>query len=338
MKSRKADRRKKSILKGLAISGIITLVIVAIGFTSLWDMFGNTYKPIDRINDGEDGVVAGASKDVLEEPISILLLGVDSNTTETGRSDTIMVMTLNPIDKSITLVSLPRDTYTKIAGKTYSDKVNHSMNFGIPSVLATVENFFDIHIDHYATIDFKGFEKAIDALGGVEIDVDKRMKYTDRAGDLYIDLQPGLQLLNGKDALGYARFRHDAEGDLGRIQRQQKVIKALLDKGTELRTASHIFELIGIVGDHFKTDIGRTDLVKILATYRDATGEDIASVKVNGTPDRFGPQNLWYYVVDDQERLRLHDIITNKLSDHPNDLKEKIGEDEKQGETTGNKE
>lgn len=320
MKSRKKDRQKKRLVKGFLISSLVLIVLLATAVIYLWDSFGNTYQALPRLNDPEDS--SGASKDVLKEPIAILLLGIDNTETDVGRSDTIMVMVLNPKDNSITLTSLPRDTYVEIAGKGYSDKVNHAMNFGVPTVLATLENFFDIRIDHYATIDFKGFEKAIDALGGIEVNVDHHMQYTDRAGGLYINLQPGLQTLNGEEALGYARFRHDKYGDLGRIKRQQEVIKKVLDKSTSFRSAAHIFELVDIVGDHFKTDISRTDLLRILTTYKDATGEDLVTIDIQGASDRFGPQNLWYYLVEEQERLRVHDILANKLSDNPTNLKE----------------
>ena len=324
MKSRAIDRRKRKLKKLLLGSFIVTFALIFLGGSYIWSQFGESYNPISRLNDGEKPNATGASKDVLEEPIAIMLLGIDSDETDVGRSDTIMVMVLNPKDKSITLVSLPRDTYVEIAGKKYKDKVNHSMNYGIPTVLATLENFFDIHIDHYATIDFQGFVKAIDALGGIEVNVENRMKYTDRAGGLYIDLQPGLQTLNGDQALGYARFRHDKYGDLGRIKRQQEVIKKVLDKSTEFRSAAHIFELVDIVGDHFKTDIKRTDLLRILSTYKDATGEDVVSIDVQGGSDRFGPQNLWYFLVEEQERQRLHNILSNKLSSNPTDLKESL--------------
>lgn len=312
---RRSKERLEKFLKSFLIFILVTLTIMVFVVTYFWNTLGDTYQEVDRINDNpKDGVVSGASKDVLDEPISILLLGVDSNKTDIGRSDTIMVLVLNPEDKSITVVSLPRDTYTEIVGKGYSDKVNHSMVYGIPTVIASVENFFDIRIDYYATIDFKGFEKAIDTLGGIEINVDKRMKYTDVAGNLYIDLQPGLQMLNGGQALGYARFRSDSQGDLGRIARQQEVIKAVLDKSTDFRSTSHIFELMDIVGDHFKNDITRTDMVKILATYRNATSENLESIEVKGVSKRFGELNLWYYVVDAQERARLHEILSDKLN------------------------
>lgn len=288
----------------MVILAVIALILIY-GLGYIWNVIGNSYEEADRGKDIEE-----ASKDVLKEPINILLLGVDSNDADVGRSDTIMVARLNPDTGAINIVSLPRDTYAEIGDKGYSDKVNHSLNYGVGTTIETVENFFDIKIDYYVAVDFKAFTKAIDALGGIEINVDKRMKYTDVAGNLYIDLQPGLQTLNGEQALGYARFRHDNLGDLGRIDRQQEVIRAVLDKSTDIRSITKIFDVIDVVGEHLKTDIPRGEMVKIFTTYRDFTGEDLISTKVDGESKRFGEQNLWYYVVDDAERERLHLILT----------------------------
>lgn len=305
MQKRRAKRKNRKAF-------IITMVILAIlavallyGIGYIWSTIGDSYEEAERGQDFDE-----EAKNVLKEPINILLLGVDSNKADVGRSDTIMVARLNPDTGAINIVSLPRDTYAEIGDKGYSDKVNHSLNYGVGTTIETVENFFDIKIDYYVAVDFLAFTEAIDALGGIEINVDKRMKYTDVAGNLYIDLQPGLQTLNGEQALGYARFRHDSDGDLGRIDRQQEVIRAVLDKSTDIRSLTKIFDVIDVVGEHMKTDIPRSEMAKIFAAYSDFSSEDLISTKVEGESKRFGEQNLWYYVVDDAERERLHLLLT----------------------------
>lgn len=301
---RKNKKNGKVFIITMAILAVLALALIY-GLGYIWNTLGGSYEEAER---GEGSEVT--EKDVLKEPINILLLGVDSNKADVGRSDTIMVARLNPDTGAINIVSLPRDTYAEIGDKGYSDKVNHSLNYGVGTTIETVENFFDIEIDYYVTVDFQAFTEAIDALGGIEINVDKRMKYTDVAGDLYIDLQPGLQTLNGEQALGYARFRHDSEGDLGRIDRQQEVIRAVLDKSTDIRSLTKIFDVIDVFGEHMKTDIPRSEMARIFATYRDFSSEDLVSTKVEGESKRFGEQNLWYYVVDDAEKERLHQILT----------------------------
>lgn len=302
---RHRGKRSIKVFKGsmIVLASFVLLLLFGIGY--IWNTIGDSYEEAEREREQEE-----ANKNVLKEPINILLLGVDSNKSDVGRSDTIMVARLNPDTGAIDIVSLPRDTYAEIGDKGYEDKVNHSLNFGVGTTIETVENFFDIELDYYVTIDFEAFTKAIDALGGIEINVDKRMKYTDVAGDLYIDLQPGLQTLNGEQALGYARFRHDSSGDIGRIDRQQEVIRAVLDKSTDIRSITKIFDVIDIIGDHLKTDIPRGEMVKIFTTYRNFSSADLASTTVAGESQRFGEQNLWYYMVDDAERERLHQVLT----------------------------
>jgi len=304
-RQREKQKKKKIFIISMVILAVVALALIY-GIGYIWSTIGGSYEEANRGKDTE-----AASKDVLKEPINILLLGVDSNNADVGRSDTIMVARLNPDTGAINIVSLPRDTYAEIGDKGYSDKVNHSLNYGVGTTIETVENFFDIKIDYYVAVDFQAFTDAIDALGGIEINVEKRMKYTDVAGDLYIDLQPGLQTLNGEQALGYARFRHDSLGDLGRIDRQQEVIRAVLDKSTDIRSITKIFDVIDVVGEHLKTDIPRSEMVKIFTTYRNFTGEDLISTKVEGESRRFGEQNLWYYMVEDAEKERLHLLLTD---------------------------
>jgi LCP family protein required for cell wall assembly len=157
---------------------------------------------------------------------NIIILGVDSNE-GTHRSDTIMIASINPLEREAKLVSIPRDTIVFIPGKGL-DKINHAFVFGgLELSRVTASQFLDVPIPFYLTIDIGGLADIIDKLGGITIDVEKRMYYVDYAGDLFVNLKPGLQRLNGREAVGYVRFRHDNEGDIGRIQRQQKFMRAL---------------------------------------------------------------------------------------------------------------
>jgi len=154
-----------------------------------------------------------------------LVLGVDSEG-QIKRSDTIMVTHVNPAENAIGVISIPRDTRVQIEGRG-EDKINHAFAFGGPELSRkTIENLFKIKVPYYIVIDFAGVKHLIDEIGGVEIDVEKRMYYVDHSQDLYVDLYPGRQKLSGKDALAYLRYRKDG-GDLTRILRQQKFIKSL---------------------------------------------------------------------------------------------------------------
>lgn len=308
-KEARAKRKVKRIT--IIIMTAVFLLLFATG-AYVWHQIGNSYQPIDRINWNEDK--KEEDKNILKEPISIVLYGLDAEGRDfVGRTDTIILMLLNPTDESVSLLSLPRDTYTEIVGENYKDKITHANNYGVETSIASVEKMLDMHIDYYAMIDLDGFKKVIDELGGIELEVEKRMRYSDPTQDLNIDLYPGLQTLNGEQAMGYARFRSDAEGDFGRIKRQQKLIKAVMDQSLSFRSATKFTDLVKIVGDHFKTDLTRTDMLKILNTYHAATGENLTSIPVEGVP--FMLNGVSYVDVSSEERARLRQIIQNQLSD-----------------------
>lgn len=155
---------------------------------------------------------------------NILVLGVDNAFGH--RSDTIMVLHINPDKKEANILSIPRDTIVTIPGRGL-DKVNHAYAFGgIELARRTAEEFLQVEIPYFIAVDLAGIEALIDQIGGVTIDVEKRMYYVDYAGDLYIDLQPGRQKLNGRQAMGYLRFRH-TDNDFARIGRQQQFVSAV---------------------------------------------------------------------------------------------------------------
>jgi len=155
---------------------------------------------------------------------NILVLGLDG----VGglRSDTIMVLHINPDKKEASILSIPRDTIVSIPGRGL-DKVNAANAYGgVELARRTAEEFLQVEIPYYITVNLSGIAALIDQIGGVTIDVEKRMYYVDYAGDLYIDLQPGLQKLNGKQAMGYLRFRH-TDNDFARIGRQQQFVSSV---------------------------------------------------------------------------------------------------------------
>ncbi|MBQ7454044.1 MAG: LCP family protein, partial [Selenomonadaceae bacterium] len=175
--------------------------------------------PIKRFvnNDSEEELIKATDK------VTIIIMGVDVRKDDVGRSDTLMIATVDPRIDQATLLSIPRDTRVRIRGRGY-DKINAAFAYGgVELTTSTVENFLGIDIDHYIMIDTSSFVKIIDAIGGVDIDVEKRMVYEDPwddNGGLVIDLYPGQQHMDGKTAVTYVRYR-DSEGDIGRVKRQQ---------------------------------------------------------------------------------------------------------------------
>ncbi|NQT29507.1 MAG: LCP family protein [Candidatus Saganbacteria bacterium] len=154
---------------------------------------------------------------------NILVLGVDDAFGH--RADTIMVLHTNPQYKEASLISIPRDTLAVLPGRGL-DKINHAYAYGgIELTRETVEELLKIEIPYYIAVNLSGITNMIDELGGIDIEVEKRMYYVDYAGGLNIDLKPGYQKLSGKQAMGYLRYRLDG-GDFSRINRQQKFLRS----------------------------------------------------------------------------------------------------------------
>jgi len=224
----------------------------------------------------ESGLIADG------QSINVLVVGSDANEAlgVEGRADTIMMVHIGLDTPEIYILSVPRDTLVEVEGYG-SDKINHAYAYGgLDLLIPTVEKLLHVPVDYYALTDFAGFEGIVDALGGVEIDVDKRMYY--QTYDGLIDIEAGLQRLNGEQALQYVRFRQDELGDITRVSRQQIFLKALaeqmLDKGVLRRLPSLLAEMSDVV----ETDLPGRYLVRLAFQLRSLDAERIASGTVPG--------------------------------------------------------
>jgi cell envelope-related transcriptional attenuator len=200
--------------------------------------------------------------------VHFLLVGSDERENETSRSDTMIYMVVRPDDKKIAYLSFPRDTLVAIEGYG-EDKLNHSYAFGGLALLtATLKNNFHIPIDHTVKVNFKSFQKVIDTMGGITIDVEADMDVPWEN----INLKKGKQLLNGYNALAYVRWRSDGRGDLGRIERQQKFMHAVSEKFREMKpwTAAKV---LWVVYQEVDTDMSFKDMV-LLGTKLIGIGKD----------------------------------------------------------------
>lgn len=233
----------------------------------------------------------------LDKHINVLVLGCDARTKDDpGRSDSIMLVGLDPVTKKITMMSIPRDTRVSIPGHGIG-KINATTNKdvyadgGISLLEETIQGLVPgIRVDYYVRTNFTGFASVIDALGGVTLDVEERMVY--RATDTVIDLKPGLQHLDGDKALQYARFRADGVGDFGswggeehgRVARQKKLLKAVIAQTTSIRNAWRLPKVIGVVQEAVVTDMSSTDMLRLGMTFKDATDKDVTTVVFPGIP------------------------------------------------------
>ncbi len=215
--------------------------------------------------------------------VSILAVGVDRSTGR-GLADTIIAAVVRPRSGEIAAVSVPRDSRVLVPGVGVR-RVNEAHSFGgLPLTIETVELLLGIPFDYYVEVDIPGMVKLVDAVGGVEVEVEKRMYYRDRSQDLLIDLQPGRQKLMGKQAMGYVRFRHDPMGDLGRIQRQREFLRALARQLLAPEKAGHIPELAGAFVQTLNTNLSVRDLLALRKMVEDSGAEAIRMVTLPGEP------------------------------------------------------
>lgn len=213
-----------------------------------------------------------------EERVNILLLGGDSRGLEANeipRSDSILLASFDPKMKRANLFSLLRDTYVDIPGFG-KDRLNVALAYGGPELaMKTASNLTGLDIQYYVYTDFVGFIRLIDALGGVEFEIEKDMKYTSKADKhkYDIDLKKGKQLLNGETALMYARFRHDAMSDYARTQRQRDLLRAVANKLKSAWSLLQFPSLIKEVSPYVETNLSADDIVKLAAFGYDSTIE-----------------------------------------------------------------
>ena len=242
-----------------------------------------------------------ASNSLLEKPVekkqseelitakdkaTIMIMGVDERDDDVGRSDTLMIASIDPKTNQASLLSVPRDTRVKIKGHGF-DKVNAAYAYGKEKLSQdTVENLLGVNIDHYIIINTKSFKKIIDAIGGIDIDVPKRMHYEDPwddDGGLIIDFQPGMQHMDGAKAVTYVRYR-DEEGDLGRIRRQQDFMRACMDKIVSPAIIPKLPSVIKEVMDSIQTDLTFRQLLEFAGTLKQSKENGLKTDMVPGRP------------------------------------------------------
>ncbi len=220
-----------------------------------------------------------------------------------GLSDVMLLIKFDPEKKKVVMLSVPRDTRTKIEGYGIK-KINSANTHGGPALTAkTVSNLLDgVGIDRYIRINILGVGKLIDALGGVTVYVPKDMKYQDDSQHLYINLKAGKQHLNGDQALQLLRFRHDENGDIGRIQRQQMVMRALMDQTLNPTTVARFPQILNVIQSHIDTNLTVEELVALVG-YGVQTNR--SNMQMMMVPGRFSEKNEYdaSYWLPDRDRI-----------------------------------
>ena len=328
-------RSKKRNNNGLKIfvSILAILVIGILGYiysiyANVKDSMDTAYTPVEveTFRTSNTGTVADSSEDeesrtnagamtpseLLEagEPVSILLLGVDTGDlgrTEQGRSDSMVVVTINPHTQKTTLLSIPRDTYTEIVGYGTSDKINHAYAFGGTAMsINTVQQMLDIPIDFYVMVNMAGIQEIVDAVGGIT--VESPLAFSESGHDFV----QGTNQLDGEAALAFARMRYeDPAGDTGRQGRQRLVIEGVIRKLATPETLLNYQAVLETLSANMQTSFQLSDFYTLQnQDYLGAVG-NIEQQQLGGTGDMMN--DIYYNFVDEAELTRVRDLLQIEL-------------------------
>ncbi|NLI68422.1 MAG: transcriptional regulator LytR [Bacilli bacterium] len=306
-------RRKKGRTWAKIIGAIIFLIVLGIGSYAFY-LYHSAKKLVNEdIHNPVDVIDTSLTKKKLSrtEPINVLLLGIDAEGDQVGRSDAIMVMQLDPTNDEMTIVSIPRDTRTEIVGKGFEDKINHAFAFGVNEcgvpcganmAIATVENLLDINIDYYVSMNMDGLVELVDELG--TITVNNNTAWSDGT----YDFPEGVIEMDGKKTKAYVRMRkQDPSGDFGRTQRQRKVIEGIIQKGASVGSLPHLTGMMDVLGKNMSTNMDFDDMKALFSDYRD-TRKNINEYMMQGNGTMI--DGIYYLIVSDDEIQKVHDMLT----------------------------
>ncbi|MDF2946802.1 MAG: lytR [Bacillales bacterium] len=273
---------------------VISLLLLGLGAYAynIYNNIDKTYKPLKREKSEKREIKISIKRN---DPIAVLLLGVDKRKGDKGRSDTMIVTTINPKDKTMKILSIPRDARVEIVGKGIQDKINHSFAFGgVEMSIHTVEKFLDIPIDYYIQLNMEGLAEIIDQVGGIQINSPIAFR---EGGRSFI---VGTNNLNGKDALIYVRMRKkDPKGDFGRQERQRIVIEELLNRLISVDSVPRLNGIVRSLGDNISTNLKVSEAMDMREGYGPARNNN-ETLNLEGSDQKI---NGIYYFVPKQESV-----------------------------------
>ena len=315
-KSRSRQQKNKRIIRGIlaVLAGLV--IILGVVFWKSYSEVDNTvtamYESVETKNLRDEEVSTDAT-----ESISFALFGVDNGAlgrdTDVGRSDAIIIGTINPTTKTTTLASIPRDSYAEIVdyngedGLPYYDKITHAYAFGETSMaINSVQQFLNIPIDYYVTANMQGIVDIINAVGGIEVVSPLTFEY-----DNFEFVEGETVELDGQSALAFARMRHDdPAGDAGRQNREKLVVEALLNKIVSLDSLKNYREILDTLSVNVKTNLTFDELVDLQSKYKSSLQNFVQDSLVG---EETYINEIYYLYVNPEERLRISNIFRKEL-------------------------
>ncbi len=235
----------------------------------------------------------------LNERINVLLLGIDDGDSEAAesepkRTDAVILLSFDPKENQVAVLSIPRDTQVVLPGHRDPDKINAAYAYG-GAVMAkqTVANLLRVPIHYYCLADWRGFIDVVNLIGGVDIYVDKDMYYEDPYADLVIDIKHGYQHMDGETAGKYVRFRKDELGDIGRVQRQQKFLKAAAEQMFSVQNVTKVSSLLATLDKYIQTDLNTVTMLKAANSFKLFGDDKVRVCMLYGTFDDSSGISYW---------------------------------------------
>ena len=293
----------------------LTLFVVAGGYVA-WQVYSDLrsttdemYKPVEAQEQHTSRQERPLDVDKGEDPFSVLIMGVDTDGPDnmSGRSDTLMLLTINPNTEKTSIVSIPRDTYTEIVGHGTMDKINHAYAFGGTSMTVnSVQKLFDIPVDYYVSVNMEGMQQIVDAVGGIDV----VPPLTFSQGE-YTFVEGQTTHMDGPKALAYSRMRkNDPSGDYGRQHRQRQVIEATMQSVASLDSVMNYRSILGAMSTNMRTNMSFEDMMDMFNNYRSSVS-DVEQLQLSGSGTMMN--GVYYEMIPDEEIARVQDHLKSEL-------------------------
>lgn len=296
-------KRKLRWGKLLIIVVALSALIASLFWGSVW-VYKNLINPPTRVVVDMEPDQSGSGKDLvvteeLGERINILLLGVDDGDSEASadepkRTDAILLLSVDPDNEKVSVLSIPRDTKVVLPGHRDPSKINAAFAYGgAVMTKQTVQSLLQIPVHYYALANWRGFIEVVDLIGGVDLYVEKNMYYEDPYADLFIDIKHGYQHMDGETAGKYVRFRGDELGDIGRVQRQQKFLRAAAEQMFSFQNLTKIGAIMDTIDKYIDTDLNTVTMLKAANSFKIFGDDKIKTCMLYGQFDEEDGISYW---------------------------------------------
>ncbi|MEC3630905.1 LCP family protein [Bacillus velezensis] len=290
VRKKKKSKRKIIFKRILLLLTLVLLVAAGFGGYKVYKTINAADNAYDALSRGDKSKLRDKVINMKKKPFSILFMGIENYATsgKGGRSDSLIVVTLDPRNKTMKMLSIPRDTRVTLAGDTTGNKTKINAAFakgGADETVSTVEDLLGIPIDKYVTVDFNGFKDVIDEVGGVDVKVPFDFdEMSDVSKKKRIYFKKGNMHLNGEQALAYARMRkQDKRGDFGRNDRQKQILNALIDQMSRAGNIAKIDKIAETASNNVQTNIRITEGLALQQIYSGFTSKKIDTLTITGS-------------------------------------------------------